>query len=71
MEIIQNQHPLAGLRKDEQTGHYWVEDGYSHQANRYKMHESWLDEDDNLWIDGQAVDRAGREADQELEAEQT
>lgn len=57
LDSLQDQHPLEGLRKDAETGHYQVESGYSHQANRYRMNESWLDEDDNLWIDGAAVDR--------------
>ena len=49
--------PTEGLQKDPVTGHYRVESGYGYQANRYKIHETWLDEDDNVWIDGEAVRR--------------
>ncbi len=48
---------LEGLRKDPQTGHYRVLPGYAIQANRYRIHETWLDEDDGLWIEGAAVER--------------
>ena len=41
-----------GLLKDRTTGDYLVLSGYSHQALRYSMSETWLDEDDNLWIRG-------------------
>ena len=58
--IETNQNVYQGLLKDPTTGHYRVEPGYSHQANRYKIHETWLDEDDNLWIDGSAVEREGQ-----------
>ncbi|HST03602.1 MAG TPA: hypothetical protein VLQ48_02585 [Chloroflexia bacterium] len=46
-----------GLLKDRTTGDYLVLSGYSHQALRYSMSETWLDEDDNLWIRGTAVER--------------
>ena len=52
-----DQNPLEGLQKDPISGHYRVEAGYGHQALRYGMLESWLDEDDNLWIHSAAVDR--------------
>lgn len=58
LDAVQDQQPTEGLHKDPETGNYRVESGYNHQANRYKMNESWLDEDDNLWIDGAAVERA-------------
>jgi hypothetical protein len=31
------------------------------------MHESWLDEDDAMWIDGKAVERESRKAEDEVE----
>jgi hypothetical protein len=55
-----NQDVYEGLQKDPTSGHYRVQSGYSHQANRYKIHETWLDEDDDLWIDGAAVEREGQ-----------
>jgi len=48
---------LDGLLKDPTTGDYLVLPGYSHQTLRYAIHETWLDEDDNLWIKGSAVER--------------
>jgi len=48
---------LDGLLKDPTTGDYLVLHGYSHQTLRYAIHETWLDEDDNLWIKGSAVER--------------
>ena len=53
---------LEGLRKDEATGHYRALPGYGHYAIRFRIHETWLDEDDNLWIDGAAVERLWQEA---------
>jgi hypothetical protein len=53
---------LEGLRKDDSTGHYRVLPGYGHYAIRFRIHETWLDEDDNLWIDGAAVERLWQEA---------
>ena len=53
---------LEGLRKDESTGHYRALPGYGHYAIRFRIHETWLDEDDNLWIDGAAVERLWQEA---------
>jgi hypothetical protein len=41
--------------------------GYSQQALRYAIHETWLDEEDALWIDRDAVERERR---REAEAEQ-
>ena len=55
--IRSDQNPLEGLQKDPISGHYRVEAGYGHQALRYGMVESWLDEDDNLWIHSAAVER--------------
>ena len=48
---------LDGLLKDPITGEYRVLPGYTHQSLRYSMTETWLDEDDNLWIKGTAVER--------------
>jgi hypothetical protein len=48
---------LDGLLKDPITGDYRVLPGYSHQTLRYGINETWLDEDDNLWIAGDAVQR--------------
>ena len=53
---------LEGLRKDAETGNYRVLPGYGHYAIRFRIHETWLDEDDNLWIDGAAVERLWQEA---------
>jgi hypothetical protein len=64
-DSIQHQHPLDGLQKDPVSGHYRVLPGYGHQANRYRMNESWLDEDDNLWIDSEAVEREQQKVDAE------
>jgi len=55
-----------GLLKDPITGHYRVMPGYSHQTLRYGINETWLDEDDNLWINSDAVER---EADKERPGE--
>ena len=52
---------LEGLRRDEVTGHYRALPGYGHYAIRFRIHETWLDEDDNLWIDGAAVERLWQE----------
>lgn len=48
---------LDGLLKDPITGDFRVLPGYAHQSLRYPMTETWLDEDDNLWIKESAVDR--------------
>ena len=48
---------LEGLVRDKISGNYRVEPGYGHQVHRYKIDETWLDEDDDLWIDGRAVER--------------
>ena len=48
---------LDGLLKDPITGDYRVMPGYSHQTLRYGINETWLDEDDNLWIKSSAVER--------------
>ena len=48
---------LDGLLKDPITGDYLVLPGYSHQTLRYGINETWLDEDDNLWVKSSAVDR--------------
>jgi hypothetical protein len=52
---------LEGLLRDQSTGHYRVLPGHGHHAHRYKIHETWLDEEDNLWIDGGAVEREWRD----------
>src|SRR5262245_17336641 len=49
-----------GLMEDPQTGNYRVMPGYSQQALRYAIHESWLDEDDTLWVSREAVERERR-----------
>ena len=64
LDALQDQHPLDGLLHDESTGHYRVLPGYGHQAHRYAMHETWLDEDDGMWIDGKAVERESHKAEQ-------
>lgn len=46
-----------GLMKDPISGDYRVMPGYSQQALRYAIHESWLDEDDTLWVSHEAVER--------------
>ena len=48
---------LDGLLKDPISGDYRVMPGYAHQSLRYPMTETWLDEDDNLWIKESAVER--------------
>lgn len=48
---------LDGLLKDPITHDYRVLSGYSHQSLRYSMTETWLDEDDDLWIKASAVER--------------
>ena len=48
---------LDGLLKDPISGDYRVLPGYSHQTLRYGINETWLDEDDNLWVKGSAVER--------------
>lgn len=48
---------LDGLLKDPITGDYRVLQGYAHQTLRYPMTETWLDEDDNLWIKASGVER--------------
>jgi hypothetical protein len=52
---------FEGLRRDPNTGHYRVLPGYGYYANRFKINETWLDEDDDLWIDGSAVERVWQE----------
>lgn len=47
---------LDGLLKDPISGDYRVLDGYAHQTLRYPMTATWLDEDDNLWVSGSAVE---------------
>jgi hypothetical protein len=46
-----------GLLKDPISGDYRVLSGYSHQTLRYSIDETWLDEDDNLWVKRSAVER--------------
>jgi hypothetical protein len=57
LEIDTSLKVKDGLLKDRTTGNYLVLSGYSNQALRYAMGETWLDEDDNLWISGEAVER--------------
>jgi hypothetical protein len=52
---------VEGLVRDHDSGHYQVLSGYGYYANLFRIHETWLDEDDNLWIDGSAVERVLRE----------
>lgn len=61
LDSLEGRHPLEGLQKDPATGHYLVQPGYGHQAHRYRIDDTWLDEDDNMWIKGEAVEREGRE----------
>jgi hypothetical protein len=56
---------LEGLKRDTLTGDYRVVPGYEYQAHRYRIHESWLDEDDNLWIAAVAVEREQKKAESE------
>jgi hypothetical protein len=51
-----------GLLKDPITGDYRVDPGYGYQANRYRIHETYLDEEDNLWIKADAVERIERDS---------
>ena len=46
-----------GLWKDSESGHYRVQPGYEYLARQYRIQETWLDEDDNLWIDAAGVER--------------
>jgi hypothetical protein len=39
------------------SGDYRVQPGYEYQAHRFRIHETYLDEDDNLWVQGSAVER--------------
>jgi hypothetical protein len=58
--MINMDHTLSvtdGLLKDPISGDYRVLSGYSHQTLRYSIDETWLDEDDNLWIKREAVER--------------
>lgn len=48
---------MDGLLKDPITGDYRVLPGYSHQTLRYAINETWLDEDDYLWVKASAVER--------------
>lgn len=64
LDALKDLHPQEGLLKDDSTGHYRVMNGYGHQQHRYAMHETWLDEDDTLWIDGQAVERESLKVEQ-------
>src|SRR5690348_17178491 len=57
MEVDATLKVEDGLLRDRVTGNYLVLSGYSNQALRYAMGETWLDEDDNLWIAGDAVQR--------------
>jgi hypothetical protein len=57
MEVDATLKVQDGLLRDRVTGNYLVLSGYGNQALRYAMGETWLDEDDNLWISGDAVQR--------------
>jgi hypothetical protein len=57
MEVDATLKVQDGLLRDRVTGNYLVLSGYANQALRYAMGETWLDEDDNLWISGDAVQR--------------
>ena len=57
MNILDELKVLDGLLKDPISGDYRVLPGYSHQTLRYGINETWLDEDDNLWVKGSAVER--------------
>lgn len=60
---------MKGLMKDPQSGDYRVEEGYGYQANRYRIDDSWLDEEDNIWIKGDAVERATRQSQDQEQAQ--
>lgn len=49
-----------GLVKDTDSGNYRVLPGYGPQVHRYRINETWLDEEDDVWIDGLAVEREGQ-----------
>ena len=55
--IDHNLNVTDGLLKDPISGDYRVLSGYSHQTLRYSIDETWLDEDDNLWVKREAVER--------------
>jgi hypothetical protein len=57
MEVDATLKVQDGLLRDRVTGNYLVLSGYGNQALRYAMGETWLDDDDNLWISGDAVQR--------------
>lgn len=60
-----------GLQKDPISGHYRVLPGYQNQALRYRINETWLDEDDNLWIDAAAVEKKATEGSRNHQAATT
>jgi hypothetical protein len=57
MSNLTNPDVYKGLLKDPVTGDYRVDPGYGYQANRYNIYETYLDEEDNLWIKADAVER--------------
>ncbi len=57
VEIDTSRKILDGLVRDPVSGDYRVLPGYSQQLLRYGMLESWMDEDDDYWISGAAVER--------------
>jgi hypothetical protein len=69
MEVDATLKVQDGLLKDRVTGNYLVLSGYANQALRYAMGETWLDEDDNLWIAGDAVEREIRKEREEKQAD--
>jgi hypothetical protein len=56
---------MKGLHRDSESGNYRVESGYGYQAHRYRIDETWLDEEDNLWVKGDAVERESGKAQDE------
>ena len=56
---------LEGLRKDVLSGDYRVQPGYEYQAHRFRIHETYLDEDDNLFVQATAVERESREGEKQ------
>lgn len=58
MTVMQKMPEMfEGLQRDEDTGDYRVMSGYAYQALRYRINETYLDEDDNLWISAAAIER--------------
>ncbi len=65
MTVLQEMRDLMeGLEKDPSTGDYRVMPGYGQQALRYRINETYLDEDDNLFVSAEAVERMQTEEEQ-------